>query len=124
MTADVESSRKYISLKFFSMSKSTFGYGRIYIKSPSSCKKKYRKVRKKAFQTENHFLEISVWYALFIFVESLYEDKNNTFNTFTYLYMYKLVWDMRICVSIPVPDVIPETSSLSLLIVSDNKLPL
>lgn len=38
--------------------------------------------------------------------------------------MYKLVWDMRICVSIPVPDVIPETSSLSLLIVSDNKLPL
>lgn len=29
-----------------------------------------------------------------------------------------------ICVSIPVPDVIPETSSLSLLIVSDNKLPL
>lgn len=87
-------------------------------------KKKYRKVRKKPFQTENHFLEISVWYALFIFVESLYEDKNNTFNTFTYLYMYKLVWDMRICVSIPVPDVIPETSSLSLLIVGDNKLPL
>lgn len=54
----------------------------------------------------------------------LYSWSHYTFNTFTYLYMYKLVWDMRICVSIPVPDVIPETSSLSLLIVSDNKLPL
>lgn len=95
------------------MSKSTFGYGRINIKSPSSCKEKYRKVRKKNLKDWKSLPRN----ALFLFVESLYEDKNNTF---TYLYMYKLVWGMRICVSIPVPDVIPETSSLSLLIVSDN----
>lgn len=54
-------------------------------------------------------------------MELLYEDKNNIFNIFIYLYMYKLVWDMWICVFIFVFDVILESLSLSLLIVSDNK---
>lgn len=54
-------------------------------------------------------------------MELLYEDKNNIFNIFIYLYMYKLVWDMWICVFIFVFGVILEILSLSLLIVSDNK---
>lgn len=54
-------------------------------------------------------------------MELLYEDKNNIFNIFIYLNMYKLVWDMWICVFIFVFDVILEILSLSLLIVSDNK---
>lgn len=54
-------------------------------------------------------------------MELLYEEKNNIFNIFIYLYMYKLVWDMWICVFIFVFDVILEILSLSLLIVSDNK---